>query len=66
MWMLSGLMSRWATSRRCSADRAFHQADAVLDGVGDGEMQTGIEHPLQRRALVPGLQVVEAAASFGG
>jgi hypothetical protein len=26
---------------------------------------SGIEHPLQRRALVPGLQVVEAAASLG-
>jgi hypothetical protein len=47
------------------AGEPFHQPDAVLDGVGDGEMQIGVEHPLQRRALVPGLQVIEATASFG-
>jgi hypothetical protein len=43
----------------------LHQPDAVLDGVGDGEMETGVEHPLQRCALVPGLQVVEATALVG-
>ncbi|EXI76185.1 MAG: hypothetical protein AW07_00699 [Candidatus Accumulibacter sp. SK-11] len=43
----------------------LQQPAPVLYDITDAEMLAGIEHALQRRPLVPGLQVIEAASPLG-